>query len=268
MTATLDARLARSWVSRWDAQQEFYIADREDRFAVIGDVVDQALRRVDQVQRHVDQVQRREPPVDGATVLDLGCGPGSLSARLADRLPGPRIIGIDSDPVLLALGRARYGDHIEFVDADLTAPDLPAEIPDVVDAVVSTTALHWLDPEPLAALYRNLARRIRPGGVFVDGDHMPTGESDLRGLEQSVREARTVRVGVAANEDWSQWWAAAQAEPELADLISERSERAIQHHGSNALSPAEHATLLRAAGFTSVGTVWQYGDDTVLVAIR
>jgi len=254
MTTTLDAQFARSWVSRWDTQQERYIADREDRFAVIGDVVTKALRR--------------EQPVVGATVLDLGCGPGSLSARLADRLPGLRLIGIDSDPLLLALGRARYGYRVEFVDADLSAPELPAEVPDVVDAAVSTTALHWLNPEPLAELYRRLAQRIRPGGVFVNGDNMPVGESALRDLARSVRETRAIRVGVADNEDWAQWWDAAKSEPALADLINQRSERAIQHHGSNSLSAAEHAELLRAAGFQAVETVWQYGDDTVLVAVR
>jgi SAM-dependent methyltransferase len=254
MTTTLDAQFARSWVSRWDTQQERYIADREDRFAVIGDVVSQALHRAE--------------PTVGATVLDLGCGPGSLSARLADRLPGLRVIGIDSDPLLLALGTARYGYRVEFLDADLTAPELPADVPAVIDAAVSTTALHWLDLEPLAALYRKLARRLRPGGVFVNGDHMPVGGSTLREVARSVREARATRAGVADNEDWAQWWAAAQSEPELTELINERSERAIQHHGSNSLSAAEHAELLREAGFQEVAPVWQYGDDTVLVATR
>lgn len=254
MPTTLDTQFAQSWVSRWDAQQERYIADREERFAVIGDVVAEALRSAQ--------------PTVGATVLDLGCGPGSLSARLADRLPGLRVIGLDADPLLLALGRARYGYRVEFVDADLTAPELPEQVPPVIDAAVSTTALHWLDPEPLAALYRNLAARIRPGGVFVDGDHMPANDPALRDLGRLVRESRAQRAGVIDNEEWGQWWAAAQAEPELADLITQRSERAIAHHGSNSLSPAEHAELLLAAGFSSAGPVWQCGDDTVLVAIR
>jgi trans-aconitate methyltransferase len=254
MTTTLDAQFARSWVSRWDAQQEHYIAAREERFAVIGDVVAEVLRPT--------------KPVVGATVLDLGCGPGSLSARLADRLPGLRVIGVDSDPLLLALGRARYGYRVEFVDADLAADDLPEQVPPVLDAAVSTTALHWLNPEPLAALYRTLAARLRPGGVFVNGDHMPANDPALRDLARLVRESSVKRAGLDDREDWAQWWAAAQAEPELAELITARGERAIAHHGSNSLSPAEHGELLLAAGFRSVGPVWQSGDDTVLVAIR
>ncbi|OLT16976.1 hypothetical protein BJF78_13655 [Pseudonocardia sp. CNS-139] len=65
--------VAAAWIDRWDAQQTRYIADREERFAVIGDVVAHALG-----------------PAGDPVVLDVGCGPGSLSARLAHRLPGAR----------------------------------------------------------------------------------------------------------------------------------------------------------------------------------
>jgi SAM-dependent methyltransferase len=248
--ALLDTELARTWVRRWDSQQEGYIADREERFAVIGDIVAHTLG---------DR---------GGTVLDLGCGPGSLAGRLAARLPAARIIGLDSDPLLLALGASGYGDVVDFVDADLTGPDWPAKVPDALDAAVSTTALHWLDPEPLADVYRTLARRLRPGGVFVDGDHFTLGDSDLDDLAVLVRQGRTARAGVTDREDWDTWWTAVRDDPALAELVDARSERAISHHGSNKLSVDQHRELLREAGFRSAGTVWQSGDDHVLVAVR
>jgi SAM-dependent methyltransferase len=247
--AVITTELAASWVRRWDAQQELYIADREERFAVIGDVVS-----------HV---------VGGAgVVLDLGCGPGSLAGRLAERLPSARIVGVDADPVLLALGRGRYGGSVEFVDADLTTASWPSYVPDSLDAAVSTTALHWLAPEDLARVYAVLAARLRPGGVFVNGDHLPLGDAALDEFADIVRDARSARAGVTENEDWSGWWAAARAEPALAGLVDERSERALAHHGGNRLTVWEHADLLRAAGFRSAGPIWQSGDDHVLVAIR
>ncbi len=248
----LDSQTAGTWVRRWDAQQELYVADREERFAVIGDVVEHALGGAT------------------ATVLDLGCGPGSLAGRLAARLPGTRIVGVDSDPLLLALAKARYGDTVEFVDADLTGAWLD-HVPDVLDAAVSTTALHWLDPEALAEVYRGLAGRLRPGGVFVDGDHFTHGDPAMDELLIEVRKARATRaggLGLAVHEDWTTWWDAAGEDPALSDLIGQRSERAIAHHGSNKLPVSEHEALLRAAGFTSTGTAWQSGDDFVLVAIR
>lgn len=254
MTATVDRDLADAWIRRWDAQQESYVADREERFAVIGDVVAHA-------------VLDRPAPV----VLDLGCGPGSLSGRLAERLPDARVIGLDTDPLLLALGRAHYAGRVEFIDADLGKPGWTAELPAGVtriDAAVSTTALHWLEPGQLAALYQVLAGLLRPGGVFVNGDHLRTGDDRLDEFTQMVRQGRATRAGVQDNEDWQHWWAAAGADSALRPLVNERSERSISHHGSNALSVGEHAKLLRAAGFTTAGPVWQSGDDHVLMAIR
>ncbi|MGH3481494.1 MAG: class I SAM-dependent methyltransferase, partial [Nocardioidaceae bacterium] len=89
----LATNTARQWLDRWDRQQEVYIADREERFAVIGDVVEAASDRPDPL------------------IVDLGCGPGSLAARLTDRMPEARVVGIDSDPLLLEMARAGYGDR-------------------------------------------------------------------------------------------------------------------------------------------------------------
>jgi SAM-dependent methyltransferase len=246
---TLDTTIATTWVQRWDAQQELYVPDREERFAVIGDIVTHALGD------------------SAGTVLDLGCGPGSLAGRLARRLPTARIIGLDSDPLLLALARGRYGS-VEFVDSDLRGSDWPALVPETLDAAVSTTALHWLDPAPLAAVYKTLGSRLRPGGVFVNGDQLPIGDPALDELAVQVRRGATSRAGVTENEDWESWWAAATSAPELAGLAGERTKRSVEHHGSNRLSAREHGELLLAAGFSSVGTVWQSGDDQVLVAVR
>ena len=246
---TLDTTLATTWVQRWDAQQELYVPDREERFAVIGDIVGHTVGD------------------SGGTVLDLGCGPGSLAGRLARRLPAARIIGLDSDPLLLALARGRYGS-VEFVDADLTGSDWPASVPDALDAAVSTTALHWLDPAALDAVYKTLAGLLRPGGVFVDGDHLPIGEPVLDELAVHVRQGAAARAGVTGNEDWAGWWAAAASEPAFAELVGERTKRSVEHHGSNLLSVTQHRDLLLAAGFASAGTVWQSGDDQVLVAVR
>src|SRR5690606_31287917 len=74
-------------VALWDAQQAAYIAEREQRFDVMLDVLSQELGD-------------RE-----ATILDLACGPGSLARRLVDALPHARVVAVDYDPVLLDLAR-------------------------------------------------------------------------------------------------------------------------------------------------------------------
>jgi SAM-dependent methyltransferase len=248
----MQVETATRWLQRWDAQQERYVPDREERFRVVIDVV-------------------REVTGGGqARVVDLGCGPGSLSQRLAEALPQVRVVGVDADPLLLGLGRANTDPRVQLVEADLANPGWAdaTGLPGPWDAAVSSTALHWLEPADLAQLYRTLAANLRPGGVFVNADHMGLGQSALDGIADAVREARTRRVGTETNEDWTAWWQALQQDDDLAPLLDARSGAAIAHSGENGLTVAQHAELLRQAGFAEAGPVWQFGDDHVLVGVR
>ena len=83
----MDLGRAEQWIDRWDAQQEWYMPDREERFTVLIDAVEAGVGR------------------DDPLVLDLGCGPGSLSVRLLNQIPAASVVAIDADPLLLQLGR-------------------------------------------------------------------------------------------------------------------------------------------------------------------
>ncbi|MGW2490317.1 class I SAM-dependent methyltransferase [Streptomyces sp. NPDC001606] len=252
----LSLATAETWVERWELQQQRYAVDREDRFTVIADVVEHST------------AGRPGRPL----VADLGCGPGSLAARLARRLPDADIVAVDRDPLLLELARTHHADAARYVDTVIGAPGwtdaLALDRPP--DAVVSSTALHYLSPGTLARVYREIAALLRPGGVLVNGDHLPPDDAVLAELAESVARRRAERRQAFDQEDWAAWWAAAEAEPELADLLAERRER--QPAGSAGdtvrLSLADHLRLLRQAGFTRAGTVWQYGDSCVVVALR
>ena len=252
----LTATLARTWVDRWDRQQERYMTDREERFAVITDVVEASAGRPDPL------------------VIDIGCGPGSLAARVLDRLPEATVVGIDADPLLLGLAARTYpSERLRLVEADLrtTSWTDSLALPRAADAVVSTTALHWLDREQLAATYTASASLLRPGGVLVNGDHLFEGAEApwLERLGRVVREQRAERAGTATGrgEDWEAWWHEVQAAPELAELVARRAAWSARHRVEDVPTYGEHVDLLRAAGFAEVGTIWQSGDDRVLVAV-
>ena len=258
-TAGIPSDVAAEWVDRWDSQQEGYVPHREERFAVLADAVAAALADV-------------AAPV----VVDLGCGPGSLTARLAERLPRASFIGVDADPLLLGLARAHYGPAAAWIQADLADPSWAEDLPETVHAAVSSTALHWMSRASLAELYRTLGARTAPGGIFADADHMPLADDRLNTLADAVGAGRAERAGTTGREEWGAWWEAALTDERLAPLRAtarplpeaDSDGGAEHHHGSNLLTAAEHAELLRAAGYRSAGTLWQAGDDHLVVAVR
>ena len=257
------AATARDWSDRWDRPEEVYMPDRAERVTALIDAVEAGSGRPDPL------------------VLDLGCGPGSLAVRLLRRLPAATVVAVDADPVTLSLGRAGYASvpGLRFVDVDLRttgwASRLGLEAGRPVDAVVSTTALHWLSAAELHELYVTLAGLLRPGGLFLDGDHLRLDETQnpaLARLDRAIEEAEDRRRfpdGHAAHaEDWRQWWQAVAAEPALADAAAERERGTVHHHGPEGALLAVHTAALAAAGFAETGTLWQRGSNRLLVAIR
>ncbi|HUD13547.1 MAG TPA: methyltransferase domain-containing protein [Terracidiphilus sp.] len=93
----------------------------------------------------------------GEVILDLGCGDGQLTQRIA--ATGARVLGVDTSPQMVAAARAR-GVTAEQADAQaLPYPDAS------FDAVFSNAALHWVRDQDgmMAAVHRVL----KPGARFV-----------------------------------------------------------------------------------------------------
>jgi trans-aconitate methyltransferase len=97
-------------------------------------------------------------PQPGERILDLGCGTGHLTAKIAEA--GAVAIGVDSSPDMIAQARQNF-PSLRFVLAD--ARDFHFE--ERFDAVFSNAALHWIhDAE---SVVKCVAAALRPGGRFV-----------------------------------------------------------------------------------------------------
>jgi len=102
---------------------------------------------------------------DPEIVVDLGCGPGHLTAVAARRWPGARVFGVDSSGEMLGRAEAQFPARqwpsITWQHADIAAwaPPTPVSI------LFSNAALHWLGDHEF--LFPRLMTLIATGGVFA-----------------------------------------------------------------------------------------------------
>lgn len=121
----------------------------------------------------------------GEQILDLGCGPGHLTYKIAER--GAHAVGLDASPEMIGLARRNYPD-LTFVLEDAARMQFDREF----DAVFSNAALHWmLDAVGVA---RALVQALRPGGRFVAE---LGGKGNIRQIELAVEKIARARVGEA-----------------------------------------------------------------------
>ena len=137
-------------------------------------------------------------------IVDLGCGPGSVTAVLADAYGtqdanNPQIVGIDSSDQMLETARKR-DETIEWQKGDIATwqPDEP------VDLLFSNAALHWVPDH--SNLFPRLLEHVRPGGMiaiqvpnnFLAPSHQLIGEAGIewrKEVDQAMHTARIMRPG-------------------------------------------------------------------------
>ena len=128
--------------------------------------------------------------VDVKTVVDLGCATGSALRPLRQRFRGATLIAVDlSQPMLIrAQSRLSWPGKVRAVQSDARA--LPfAE--SSIDVLFANLLLPWIDdPE---AVFREVARVLRKGGLFAFATLGPDSLLELRRAWQSVDSAPHVR---------------------------------------------------------------------------
>ena len=122
-------------------------------------------------------------PQPGELILDVGCGDGALTARIAEA--GARVIGLDSSAEMVEAARARGVDAF-VADAEALDLESQAERFGLFDAVFSNAALHWmLDPDAVAT---GIFASLKAGGRFA-------GEMGGAGNLASIRAALRDELG-------------------------------------------------------------------------
>ena len=97
----------------------------------------------------------------GRSLLDVGCGPGTITAEFVERLAPGRVVGVDAAPEALAAA-AELDSHAEFILGDAYALPFDDDAFDIVHT--HQTLQHVHDP---AAMLREMARVARSGGLVA-----------------------------------------------------------------------------------------------------
>lgn len=145
-------------------------------------------------------VKRRE----GMRVVDLGCGTGELTARLADDLPGSDVTGVDSSAEMLARAENLKRDGLRFELRSIESME------GEWDLVFSHAALQWVDDHQ--TFVPHLLRMLRPSGqlaVQVPSNHGHASHTLIKetAQEEPFREALngwTKQSAVLAIADYAQ----------------------------------------------------------------
>lgn len=190
-------------------------------------------------------------PAVADNVLELGCGSGNVSLRLAARWPGAALTFVDAAPEMLALTRARLKeteprieDRAQFLSERFE--DLSLER-GTVDVVVASLSLHHV--QDVSVVYNRIAPMLSAGGrlIMLDG---------VRGVTDREHDVHMAR--------WAAYW---QEPGNLSDdEIADMREHIARHDHYRSLR--EHFDMLAAAGFTDPDCVWRNGVFALLTATR
>lgn len=130
-------------------------------------------------------------------VVDVGCGPGALTALLAQRWPAALVEGIDSSPDMIDAAGPLRSVRLSFRVADAAQWEPPADL----DVIISNATLQWV-PDHFPVVER-WAEALPPGGwlaVQVPGNFGSPSHTLMRELAESARW-RSVLGGVLRHRD-------------------------------------------------------------------
>jgi tRNA (cmo5U34)-methyltransferase len=187
-------------------------------------------------------------------VFDLGGGSGRLAERMLAQFAGACVTVVDQSDPFLALAERRLrplGARADFIRRRLQ-DDWAVDLRQPPNAIVSTSAIHHLEPGEKRALFARCFSALMPGGLFINGDeYRPPNDADYRALL----------------EKWSRHMfsalAAGSIPASFCQTIEQWHERNIGEFGQPKTSGDDcHETIatqvryLREAGFDPVEVVW------------
>jgi ubiquinone/menaquinone biosynthesis C-methylase UbiE len=124
------------------------------------------------------------PLHDGDSVLDIGCGTGTLAVLIKQRCPGVEVTGLDPDPKALARAQRKADRARAKVQFEQGFADQIKHPPACFDLVVSSFMFHHLEPDQKGGTLREICRVLKPGGRLLLLDFDVTENAAHHGFQR------------------------------------------------------------------------------------
>lgn len=181
------------------------------------------------------------------TVLDLGCGTGTVARAVKDRFPGARLACLDIAENMLHIARGKLANAPEtaYICCDFNQFAFDRQY----DAVVSSLALHHLatDADKLS-FYKKIYAGLKNGGVLVNAD-VVLASTDILQRRYMEQWKQFMLESVPLDEVEGKWIPNYHAEDRPVSLL-------------------QHFDMLHQAGFDTMDVVWKYYNFAVYMAVK
>lgn len=135
-------------------------------------------------------------PDERFTCVDVGAGEGWLTQRVLQRFSAAQVIALDGSPTMLARARDRlasFGARADIRQFRLEDESWISNLPGGVRCFLSSIVLHHLDDATRWRLFRNLFRRLEPGGALLMADVIAPASDAERAYAADLWDAEVKR---------------------------------------------------------------------------
>jgi len=185
--------------------------------------------------------------------LDLGAGTGAASRAILERYPQATAILADFSAQMMGAGESQlqpFAGRYRYVEFDMTTGGWSPELPDALDAIVTSMSVHHLTDERKQGLFAEILAHLVPGGWYFNFDPVTATDPAVRATWERVADIE---------------------DPAAAHKRHNRTPEQAAHwenHVRYIIPLDQQLEYLRAAGFQGIDVYWKKLENVIYGGYR